>query len=454
MTYPSFCNIIQVNYTKKAGKSVDMYRKFINELQSWEKQGIKEPLLITGARQVGKTWLIDHFCREVYQDYVYLNFEQEPLLASVFEGTMNPEEIIKRIGILKNKMMTPKTALFMDEIQKSEQAITSLKYFCEAEENYRVIAAGSLLGVKLNRFESSFPVGKVQIRRMYPMDFEEFLIAAGSSDLAEEIRNAFLKVNPLPEAIHQKALQLYHDYLFVGGMPQCVADYIASNRDVTRFNRQLQNYILLAYGADMTKYTVSVAEGAKIAAIYDSVPRQLAKENPKFKYKEIRPNANKRDFYLPLDWLVSSGMVYKVTKASVPKTPLKVYAEEGFFKLYLSDVGLLMCASGMSYNDLLNTSDNTFKGAVAENYVVQMVAAGEKGLFYYKPDDSMEIDLLLEYDGDVVPLEIKAGRHKRSTSLKNFQNKFGAAKTIRISENNFGQTDELISIPLYAVFCL
>ncbi|MBR2555511.1 MAG: ATP-binding protein [Aeriscardovia sp.] len=433
---------------------MDLYRKFMAELQSWERQGTKEPLLITGARQVGKTWLIDHFCRENYQDYVYLNFEQEPLLASVFDGTMNPEEILKRISILKNKKMTPETAIFMDEIQKSEQAITSLKYFCEAEENYRVIAAGSLLGVKLNRFESSFPVGKVQIQRMYPMDFEEFLIAAGEDALAEVIRDAFLKVKPLPEVIHQKAIQLYHDYLFVGGMPQCVADYIANNCDVTRFNRQLQNYILLAYGADMTKYTISVAEGAKIAAIYDSVPRQLAKENPKFKYKDIRANANKRDFYLPLDWLVSSGMVYKVTKAEVPKTPLKVYAEEGFFKLYLSDVGLLMYASGMSYNDLLNTSDNTFKGAVAENYVVQMAAAGEKGLFYYKPDDSMEIDLLLEYDGEIVPMEIKAGRHKRSTSLKNYRTKFSPVKMIRISENNFGQADELISVPLYAAFCL
>lgn len=431
-----------------------MYRKFIHELNTWENQKIKEPLMVIGARQVGKTWLIEQFCKETYQDYVYLNFEQDPMLASIFEDSIDPETIRKRIGILKGKSLGEGTAIFFDEIQKSEKAITSLKYFCEAGENYRVIAAGSLLGVKQNRFESSFPVGKVRIKRMYPMDFEEFLLAAGEKDLAEVIQDGFWKMQPLPEAIHQKALQLYHDYLYVGGMPQCVADYVADHCDVSRFNRQLQNYILLAYGADMTKYTVSVAEGAKITAIYDSVPRQLARDNPKFKYKEIRANANKRDFYLPLDWLASSGMVYKVTKVKLPQSPLNIYAEEGFFKLYLSDVGLLMNAGGMNYRDLLNTADNIFKGAIAENYVIQTLASKNIQLFYYKPDESMEIDLLLNGEEGIVPLEIKSGRHKRSTSLKNYSAKFQPYKMIRLSENNFGRSEELYSIPLYAAFCL
>lgn len=302
--------------------------------------------------------------------------------------------------IVTGKTITPETAIFFDEIQKSERAITSLKYFCETKENYRVIAAGSLLGVKLNRFESSFPVGKVMISRMFPMDFEEFLNACG--------------------------------------------------KDITLFNRELQHNILPAYAADMTKYTFSPAEGAKITAIYESVPRQLARENPKFKYKEVRPNANKRDFYQPLDWLKASGMIYKVLRAEIPKSPLKGYSDENNFKVYLSDVGLLMYTSGMRYKDLLDTSDNIYKGAVAENFVMQMAISNGKNLYYYKLDAAIEIDLLLDDEEGIIPVEIKSGRHKRSTSLKNYKEKFDPRKMIRISENNFGGNDGLLSVPLYA----
>ena len=431
-----------------------MYRKFTETLREWEANHVQEPLLVTGARQVGKTWLIDQFCKETYEDYLYLNFESDPGLVSVFEESLNPEELLPKIGALTGRVLTEKTALFLDEIQKCEKAITSLKYFCESEKDYRILCAGSLLGVKLNRFESSFPVGKVQICKLYPMDMEEFLLAAGEELLLEEIKKAYRKMTPLPQALHEKALRLYHDYLYVGGMPQCVNDYIQKGRDVMAFNRELQNYILVSYAADMTKYTYSAAEGAKIAAVYNSVPRQLARENPKFKYKEIRPNANRRDFYQPLDWLVSSGMVYKVTKTEAPASPIKAYAEESSFKIYCSDVGLLSFQSGMKYKDFLDSADNMFKGAVAENYVVQNLVAKKQDLFYYKPNDGMEIDLLWDAEEEIIPIEIKAGRHKRSTSLKNYRNKFTPSKMIRISELNFGEADGLISLPLYAVFCL
>ena len=431
-----------------------MYRKFKKVLKDWECNKIKEPLLITGARQVGKTWIIQEFCHETYDDYLYINLESNPDMISVFQDTLNPEDIIRRLSILAGRTIAPETAVFIDEIQKSEQAITALKYFCESPKPYRIIGAGSLLGVKINRFESSFPVGKVQIHQMYPMDFEEFLIAAGQELLLGEIQNSFSQMRPMPDALHRKAIQFYQDYLFVGGMPQCINDYIQNECDVLRFNTDLQHYITLAYTADMAKYVTSAAESVKISSVYDSVPRQLARENPKFRYKEIRQNANRRDFYQPLDWLISSGMVYKVSRAELAKPPLKLYESESDFKIYLSDTGLLTYSSGMKYKDLLPGADNLYKGALTENYCVQQFAAAGLPLYYFKPNDSMEIDLLMDQEEGIIPVEIKSGRHKRSTSLNNYKAKYNPARMIRLSENNFGKAGELWSVPLYALLCL
>lgn len=431
-----------------------MYRKFYNTLASWENSKTKEPLLVVGARQVGKTWIIKKFCEETYSDYIYINFESNPALISVFNGKLEPAYIISQLEILTDKKITTKTAIFLDEIQRCERAITSMKYFCESDLNYRVIGAGSLLGVKLHRFESSFPVGKVSITYMFPLDFEEFLLACGQDSLRNAIRNAYTNLTALPEAIHDKAIHYYQDYLFVGGMPQCVNDYVKHGCNAIHFDRSIQNNLILAYSADMTKYTISAAEGMKINEVYQSVPRQLARENPKFKYKEVRTHANKRDFKEPLDWLNAANMVYRICKTDVPNSPLKAYVDEDNFKIYLSDVGLLTCLSGIQYRDIQTAEHNIFKGPITENYVVQALATKGLPLYYYKPSDSMEIDLLLDEEGNIIPVEIKSGRHKRSRSLVNFCEKFTPDKAIRISENNFGKMDKLISIPLYAVFCL
>lgn len=431
-----------------------MYRKFYNTLTSWENNKTKEPLLVVGARQVGKTWIIRKFCEDVYSDYIYLNFESNPELISIFEGKLEPSHIINQLEILTDKKITVETAIFFDEIQRCERAITSLKYFCESDLNYRVIGAGSLLGVKLHRFESSFPVGKVVIKYMYPLDFEEFLLACGKKSLRDAITDAYTNLKALPEAIHDKAIHCYQDYLFVGGMPQCINDYINHEYNVIHFDRSIQSNLILAYNADMTKHTTSAAEGVKINEIYQSIPRQLAKENPKFKYKEVRTHANKRDFKEPLDWLNASNMIYRICKTDVPSSPLKAYADEDNFKVYLSDVGLLSSLSEIQYRDIQASEHNIYKGAITENYVVQTLVSKGITLYYYKPSDSMEIDLLLDDNGSIIPVEIKSGRHKRSRSLVNYCEKHSPEKAIRISENNFGKMDNLISIPLYAVFCL
>ena len=317
-----------------------MYRKFITHLQQWEQDKNKEPLLVIGARQVGKTWLIKKFCKQTYSDYVYINFEERNDYSSIFEGSLSPKDIMKSLSILIDRKITEGTAVFFDEIQLCERVITSLKYFCEAEENYRIICAGSLLGVKLNRFEGSFPVGKVIIKHMYPLDFEEFLIACGSEDLRDMIREHCISLNKMPEAIHLKALSIYHDYLFIGGMPRIVDEYIKT-KNIMNVPSELFENLRMAYLADMSKHVKSAAESLKISEVYNSIPRQLARENPKFKYKEIKNTANKRDYYSSIDWLEAAGMVIKVNSVETIAAPLKGYENADIFKLYVSDPGLL-----------------------------------------------------------------------------------------------------------------
>lgn len=431
-----------------------MYRKLIHEIEAWEKASTPEPLMVIGARQVGKTWLLKEFCQSQYSDWLYINLEEQSSIQSVFDGDLSPGTILRNLSILIGRKITENTALFLDEIQVCERAITSLKYFCEAKENYRVITAGSLLGVKMNRFSSSFPVGKVHICHLYPLDFEEFLLGCGEDLLRDSIQEAFVKIHPLPNAIHEKALQLCYDYMIVGGMPQAVLGYLDKNKDISSFPRDIHRNLIMTYLADMTKYVRSPYETEKISQVYQSVPRQLAKENPKFKYNLVRSTANRRDFDAPIDWLKTAGMVLQIMALEAPLTPLKGYVKESSFKLYLSDVGLLSALSDVRPRDLIPEQDNLYKGPIAENYIAQQLIVQRDSLYYFKPSESLEIDLIEDDGTHIVPVEIKAGRHKKSRSLQNYIEKYHPEYAIRISALNFGKADRLFSIPLYSVFCL
>lgn len=421
-------------------------------MQNWERDSVKEPLMVIGVRQVGKTWLIREFCRQTYHDVFYVNLEEQPMYQSAFEEELSPDAVLRHLGILSGRRLTENTAIVLDEIQVCERAITALKYFSEADGNYRVIAAGSLLGVKIHRFSSSFPVGKVRLLKLFPMDFEEFLLACGEDLLRDAIRNACVSLRPLPSAVHEKALNLFFDYCIVGGMPKAVDDYVSRGKNITAFRREIHQELNLAYLADMTKYVASPYETAKIMQVYQSVPRQLAKENPKFKYSAVRENANKRDFYAPLDWLKAAGMVLKLNSLETPHAPLKGYENEEIFKLYLSDVGILSSLCGMMPKDLLTEEANAYKGAVIENCIIQQFAAQGKETWYYRPSQNMEIDLIYDNGKGVVPAEIKSGRHKRSTSLNQYREQFHPETSIRFSALNFGRKDDLCSCPLYAAF--
>lgn len=431
-----------------------MYRKLTRKLNEWSEEKKPKPLLITGARQVGKTYIIEEFCKNHFEDFFSINLERQEGYSSVFDDSLEPSDILRKLSMLSGRSISPDTVIFIDEIQQSERAVTALKYFYEDDSCYHVIGAGSLLGVKLNRFNSSFPVGKVDIINMFPMDFEEFLIACGEETMKDGIMEAYTAKKSLPLGIHDKAVSLYTDYLFTGGMPESVADYISKNKNISSLDSRILDNLKTAYLADMTKYTYSAAEAVKITEIYNSIPRQLARENPKFKYSDIRQYANKRDFMTALDWLVSSGMVYKVRNLEAPLCPLGAYEAETGEKIYLSDVGLLMHISGMNYKDMLVSAHNIYKGAVTENYVVEQLSAKGLHLYYYKPSESMEIDLVLEINDEIIPVEIKSGRHKRSTSLKNYINKYAPQYAVRISELNFGFSDGIFSVPLYAVWCI
>ncbi len=427
-------------------------RKINQAMKRWEARQIQEPLMLTGVRQAGKTYSLRQFCQETYTDVFYLNLEEQPSFQSAFEGDLTPRTVLQNLSILAGRKITPETAIILDEIQVCERAITSLKYFCEAPENYRVMAAGSLLGVKLRRFQSSFPVGKVHMLAMGPMDFEEFLLACGESMLRDSIAEAYTSMTPLPSGIHDKALHLYRDYLLVGGMPKAVQGYLDAGRDISAFEDDVHRSLLTAYLADMTKYVQSAYEAEKIAQVYQSIPRQLAKENPKFKYNMVRATANRRDYDAPIDWLTASGMLLMVKALEAPLAPLKSQAKERTFKLYLSDVGMLSTLCGMRARDLLPDQDNICKGALVENYIVQQFAQSRPEQYYFRPSDSIEIDLMDDRPEGIVPIEIKSGRHKRSRSLQNYIDRYHPKYAIRFSQLNFGKTDHLFSVPLYAAY--
>ena len=427
-----------------------MKRHFFEILQKWEESRTKEPMLVIGARQTGKTYIIREFCKETYSDYMYLNLETDPALITAFEGNLSPEAILRELEILTGRQISESMAIFIDEIQQSEQAITALKYFCESPKNYRVIGAGSLLGVKLHRFKGSFPVGKVRLKCLYPLSFSEFLLACGEDLLTGVLEEHTKTFQPIKDSIHDRLLRLYHDYLYVGGMPQSVLNYLEAEKNITHIDRELLLTLTDSYLADMTKYTTSAAEGVKIQETYRSIPRQLARDNPKFKYKEIRTHAVKRDFLLPVDWLISSKMVWKVIKVEFTQSPLKAYGNEDHYKLYFSDPGILARLSGIRYGNLMSSDYNLFKGAVAENFVITQMAQHLEGLYYYHPDQSMEIDLLMDTQDGIIPVEIKAGRHRRSTSLKNYCKKNNPPYAYRLSENNFGESAVLRYVPIYA----
>ena len=426
-----------------------MERDIYKNLLEWKNTKIKTPYMLVGARQTGKTYILTEFCKNEFKNFLYLNLDKMEKIAEIFENTIIPEEIIENIeAMLDIEINVEETIIFLDEIQVSERAISSLKYFCESEKPYKIVCAGSLLGVKINRFKSSFPVGKVWIDYLYPMNFSEFLKAIGKNKLLELIEKSYNNMEPMLEPNHEKALKLYNEYLCTGGMPIVILNYIENDNNILRVQDDLIDNIITSYLADMAKYTENT-ESIKNVKIYNSIPIQLGGQNQKFKYSLVEKSARSREYETSLEWLISSNMVLKCEGINKPQVPLKINVDNNF-KIFLNDVGILRTLAKIEKNEILIKKDMIYKGVLAENYVAEVLYAKNRALYYWQLGSEYGVDFLISINGDVIPIEVKAGENTSSKSLNYYIKRYNPKYSIRISSKNFGYSNNIKSIPLYA----
>ncbi len=432
-----------------------MKRKIYEDLLNWKNTSIDTPLMVIGARQIGKTYIINEFCKNEFENYIYINLLDNPKIIELFEQPISTEEKFTQLKwILNVDIDLDSTIIFFDEIQLSEKLISNLKYFCESEKPYKIICAGSLLGVKINRFHSSFPVGKVRMIYMYPMDFEEFLMATSINGIIDEIRKCYNKMQPLSQPLHEKLLKLYRLYLCIGGMPQAVDNIVKVDQDIFKFDKEIITNIIESYLNDMNQYILNSTEKSRIEAIYKSIPSQLGNTSNKFQYAKINSNARSRDYESAMQWLIASTMVYKCNLIKTVQIPPKAYCDEEYFKLYLSDVGLLTSLLEIKYNDILLDSDFIYKGNIAENYVAQTFVSKGISLYYWKSNSDAEVDFILYNEDGLIPIEVKASNNVTSKSLNSYIKQYKPKYSIRLSTKNFGFENNIKSIPLYAAFLI
>lgn len=431
-----------------------MKRKITAKLIAWKDKPKRMPLILNGARQVGKTYILKEFGLKNFKQIVHINLETNLQVNSYFETDITPLRIVQFLETVSNtRIIAGETLLILDEIQACPRALTSLKTFCEEAPQYHIAAAGSLLGVAVNRDQFSFPVGKVNELFMFPMDFEEFLWAMDKELLSKEIASHFATMKAMPEILHLQAMELYKQYLIVGGMPAVVKEFIETKSLLT--STEIQSRILNEYIADMAKYA-SPATSVKIRACYNSIPTQLAKENRKFQYKIVQKGGTATLFGESIEWLNSAGILLKCQKINHGFMPIAGYTELSDFKLYMSDIGMLTMKSGMAQQTILSSKEeeNGFLGAMSENFVAQALICNGFPLYYWKNQNTAELDFVLQMEGQVIPIEVKKGRRTKSVSMNMFVKKYNSPYAIRISGKNFGFENQIKAIPLYAVFCI
>ncbi|MDR2087256.1 MAG: ATP-binding protein [Dysgonamonadaceae bacterium] len=430
-----------------------MQRKSVSNLTFWKGSDYRMPLLVTGARQIGKTHTILEFGKNEYRNVLNINFEFNKSFKGIFEQNLEPQRILREISVRMGETILPnETLLFFDEIQACPAALNSLKYFFEQAPEYHIIAAGSLLGVALHREGFSFPVGKVMQMKMYPLDFEEFLWALGQQEATNLIRDCF--TNNEKCLSHDKLMEYYLLYLQTGGMPQVVQHYI-EHKDFT-FVRALQQNIIVNYISDMGKYSTP-AMTSKTIAVFQSIPSQLTKENHKFQFKIIKSGARAKDYQESIDWLFNSDIVRKCTLINDGFFPLNSNANPTFYKAYLSDVGLL--AAQYQIPEAAFLSDfpafDNIKGSLAENYVMNSLISNGYEPHYWVSEGSAELDFVIQdKDGKIIPLETKSSDNVKAKSLKVYCEKYKPETVYRVSAKNFGFGNGIKSVPLYAAFCI
>lgn len=426
-----------------------MYRKSLDDLVEWKNSKARKPLIIRGARQVGKTWLMKEFGKTNYQKYAYINFDNNERMETLFSGNLDIERIIIALQIEAGVTIeSQNTLIIFDEVQEVPRALTSLKYFCENSPEYHIVAAGSLLGVALHP-GTSFPVGKVEFMDLYPLDFLEFISAMGNDDLVKLLES---KDFSLITSFKGKYIDLLKQYYYIGGMPEAVASFIEA-ADYGKV-REIQKGILMAYEQDFSKHAPNETV-PRIRMLWNAIPAQLAKENRKFIYGLIRQGARAREYELAMTWLIDCGLVYKVSRVSKPDMPLMAYQDFNAFKLFVLDVGLLSAMSELDIKSLLegNKLFEEFKGALTEQYVLQQLIASRKITPYYWSAEkaAAEIDFIFQSEIDIVPLEVKAAENLQAKSLKSYCQKYETKYAIRTSMSDYRQEEWLTNVPLYAI---
>ena len=426
-----------------------MYRIALEKLYKWKKSKRRKPLIIEGARQVGKTWLMKEFGSQAYTDTVYINFDSNARMAELFSSDLNTERLIMGIELYAGKKIVPEqTLLILDEVQEVPRALSSLKYFYENAPQYHIVCAGSLLGIALHQ-GTSFPVGKVDFLKLYPLSFSEFLMATGNERFAELLKKQDYE---MITSFKQTYIDALKHYYFVGGMPEAVQSF-AESKDFNEV-RAIQKRILAAYEQDFSKHAPNEIV-PKIRMLWNSIPSQLARENKKFIYGLVREGGRAREYETAIMWLSDCGLVHKVSRVNAAGIPLKAYEDLKAFKLFMVDVGLLGCMTGLRQRTLLDGDDLfvEFKGALTEQYVCQQLKTIEDlGVYYYTNDrGSCEIDFVVDTGEQIVPIEVKAETNLRAKSLKTYQERFEPELSVRTSMADYKKEDWLLNLPLYAI---
>ncbi len=421
-----------------------MKRNALEKLVAWKSDPERKPLILKGARQVGKTWLMEEFGKTQYGDYVSFNFDEEDELKSIFEVNKNPQRIVERLSLLVGRKILPReTLIIFDEIQECSVALNALKYFREKANEYHIVAAGSLLGTLLAQ-PKSFPVGQVNLLELYPLSFEEFLAATD-----EPLYGYFAQIEKgqsIETVFHNRLLEAYSNYLIIGGLPECVASWVR-HKDPRRIS-QLQNELITIYENDFAKHNGKVNSG-RILLVFRSIVSQLAKGNEKFIYGAVKEGARAREFEEAIEWLVSAGMLNRVYNVSKPEHPLKAFDQLNYFKLFLFDTGLLKQMAGIDNAAILLKSDYQFKGALTENYVLQQLKEQFDVAPRFFADGRGEIDFLIQSGTDIIPVEVKSGENKSAASFKAYIRDRQPGAAIRFSKRGYVTDGAITNIPLY-----
>lgn len=435
-----------------------MRRKIYNKLLEWKNNDEnKKPLMVLGVRQCGKTYVIKDFCKNEFENVCVINLLERDDIIELFSRPINSEEKYNILKTLLNyDIEDENTVLFIDEIQESEDLISQLKFFCENHNNVNIICAGSLLGVKLKRLKKSFPVGKVWMIDMFPMDFEEFLVANNREKFVGLLKDCFDNNKFLGSPLHEELLRYYRIYLLTGGMPEAIQNIVDVNLDYVKYDTKILKNILASYYKDMRKHVKNEAEALKIERVYRTLPSQLMNASKKFQLSIIDDDARNREYETAIDWLIGSNMIIKCECVSLPEIPLKGFVDNETFKFYLSDVGILCTILGLSVRDIVTDNISLYKGIIAENFVANQLLCNGFDLFYWKNTATAEVDFLLYTADGVIPVEVKAGENTQSKSLKVYMEKYDAKYAIRISTKDFGYDPKtkIKSVPLYATFLI